>query len=87
MIVCCCHAVNDGDYAAACRMARALGGFVEEHSPAGTCCGGCHPTLEAIRAEIAKDGQGEVPGRCPLALVPTEPHKPGPILEPRRDPS
>ena len=87
MIVCCCHAVNDRDYASACLAARERGDFVEEHSPAGTCCGGCHGTLEEIRAQIAKDGKGRVPERCPLALVPTPPHKPGQFLQPRRDPS
>jgi bacterioferritin-associated ferredoxin len=76
MIVCCCHAVRDRDYLAACRKALAEQRYVEEFNPAGTCCGGCLGTLQELRTQIeAEAGAGSIPSRCALALLPGALHK------------
>jgi NAD(P)H-nitrite reductase large subunit len=51
-IACSCHGVRDAAVADAIDAGAASIDDIGEHCRAGSTCGGCHPTLEALLDEL-----------------------------------
>lgn len=70
MIVCHCRAVSDRVLRDAIQRGHASVEALTQHTGAGSCCGGCLPSVEDIvDAELNPSAAGSKLGARPLRLV------------------
>jgi bacterioferritin-associated ferredoxin len=70
MIVCHCRAVSDRVLREAVRRGHASVDAVIEQTGAGTCCGGCLPSVcEVVDAELDETGSAPRPALRPLRVL------------------
>ena len=70
MYVCLCRAVTDRQVRTAIRSGACSVADVMECTRAGTCCGGCHPTIEDILEE-EREPAAAAEERRSLPVVPS----------------